>query len=59
MIVERESGSNRDPGSRGTISVGAAPALVFLAFMIAATATIAARAAIVRVAPATAAAYAS
>ena len=59
MIVERESGSNRDPGSRRTISVGAAPALVFLAFMIAATAAIAARAAIVRVAPATAAAYAS
>ena len=59
MIVERGSGSNCDQGSPGTIGGGTAPALVFLAFMIAATATIAERAAIVRVAPATAAAYAS
>ncbi len=59
MIVERGSGSNGDPGSPGTTRAGAAPALVFLAVMIAATAAIAGRAAIVRVAPATATAYAS
>jgi hypothetical protein len=59
MIVERESGSNRDLGPPGATGGGAAPALVFLAFMIAATTMIAARAAIVRAAPATAAAYAS
>ncbi len=59
MIVERGCGSNGDPGSPGTIGAGAATALVFLAVMIAATAGIAGRAAIVRVAPATATAYAS
>jgi hypothetical protein len=58
MIAEHESGSNRRSGSPETIG-GAAAALVFLAFIIAATAAIAARAAIVRLAPATAAAYAS
>jgi hypothetical protein len=59
MNVERGSGSDSDPSSPGTIGGGASPALVFLAFMIAATAAIAGRAAIVRVAPATAAVYAS
>ena len=59
MNVERGSGSNSDPGSPRTIGGGASPAFVFLAVMIAATAAIAGRAAIVRVAPTTAAAYAS
>ena len=59
MNVERGSGSNSDPGSPRSIGGGASPAFVFLAVMIAATAAIAGRAAIVRVAPATAAAYAS
>jgi hypothetical protein len=52
MTVEREFGSDSE-----TIG-GAAPALVVLAFMIAATTAIAARVEIVRVAPATAALYA-
>jgi hypothetical protein len=59
MIVERKSGSDRDPDPTQATGVGVAPALVFLAVMIAATTTIAARATIVRAAPATAAAYAS
>ncbi len=59
MIVERESGSNRDPGHQEAIGGGALPALVCLTLMIAATTTIAARTAIVRAAPATAAVYAS
>ena len=58
MIAMRGSDSSCDPGSRGTIG-RAAPALVFLALLIAATAAIAARSAIVRAAPATAGAYAS
>lgn len=58
MILDHKSGSRRDKRSRETILARAAPALVFLALMIAATTTIAARAAIVSVAPATAAAYA-
>jgi len=59
MILNRQSGLKRDRGFPETIGGGAAPALVFLALMIAATTTIAARAAIVSAAPATAAAYAS
>ena len=58
MVAVRGSGSNCAPGVNGRMG-RAIPALVFLAVMIAATAAIAARAAIVRVAPATAAAYAS
>jgi len=58
MIVMRGSDSSCDPSSRGTIG-GAAPALVFLALMVVATAAIAARSAIVRAAPVTAWAYAS
>jgi Protein of unknown function (DUF3426) len=58
MAPVRGSGSNCAPGVNGGMG-GAIPALVFLAIMIAATGAIAARAAIVRVAPATAAAYAS
>jgi hypothetical protein len=52
MVAVRGSGSNCAPGVNGRMG-RAIPALVFLAVMIAA------RAAIVRVAPATAAAYAS
>jgi hypothetical protein len=50
MIAKREIGSNHDPGSSVTMDGVAAPALVCLALLIAA---------IVSVAPATAAAYAS
>jgi hypothetical protein len=57
MIVAAESGSNRDQGSREKIG-GGAPAVVLLTLLIAATSVIAARAAIVSIAPATAAAYA-
>ena len=59
MIGKRELGSNSYPGWPATIGGGAAPALLFLAFLVAATATIAARATIVSIAPATAAAYAT
>ena len=59
MILVHRSGLKRDRRSPQTIGGGAAPAFVFLALMIAATTTIAARAAIVRAAPATAAVYAS
>ena len=57
MILGRQSGMSREQSSREKIG-RAALALVFLALMIAATTTIAARAAIVSVVPATAAAYA-
>ncbi len=56
MIVDRKSGSRRHRGDE-SLSGATAPAIVVLALMIAAT-TIAARAAIVRVAPATAVVYA-
>ena len=59
MILDRQSGSKRDQGSPETMGRGAAPAFVLLGLMIAATTMIAARAAIVRAAPMTAAAYAS
>jgi hypothetical protein len=59
MIGKRELGSNGYPGSPATIGGEAAPALLLLAFLVAATATIAARATIVSIAPATAAAFAS
>jgi hypothetical protein len=57
MIVDLKSGSSRRLGDE-TLGGAAAPAIVFLALMIAATTTIAARGAIVSAAPATAAAYA-
>jgi hypothetical protein len=59
MILHRQSGSNRDLSSPETTGRGAAPAFVILGLLLAATTTIAARAAIVRAAPATAAAFAS
>jgi hypothetical protein len=59
MISGRQSGMSRDQHSPKTISGGSAPALVFLALMVVAPTAIAARAAIVSVAPATAAAYAA
>jgi hypothetical protein len=59
MNLYRRSGLKRDRRAGETIGSGAAPACVFLALIIAATVVIAARAAIVRAAPATAAAYAS
>ena len=58
MIFVRKSGSNLRQDPRETTAGGAAPTLVFLALMIAATTMVAARASIVSVAPATAAAYA-
>jgi Protein of unknown function (DUF3426) len=57
MIVERGPGSNCDQGSPESIG-GVRPALVVLALIVTATMAIAARAAIVRVAPPTAAVYA-
>jgi hypothetical protein len=59
MISNCQSGLSRDQRSPGTIGAGAAPALITIALMIAATTMIAGRTAIVRVTPATAAAYAS
>ena len=59
MIFDRQSGSKRDQGSPETMGRGAAPAFVLLGLIIAAPTMIAARAAIVRAAPMTAAAYAS
>jgi hypothetical protein len=59
MILDPQFGLKRDQRSPETIDGGAAPVSVFLALMIAATIAIAARAAIVRAAPATASAYAS
>ncbi len=59
MILDRQSGSKRDQGSPETMGRGAAPAFVLLGLIIAAPTMIAARAAIVRAAPMTAAAYAS
>jgi hypothetical protein len=59
MILNRQSGLKRDRGAPETIGGGAAPSLVFLALMLAATTAIAGRAAIVSAAPAAAAAYAS
>jgi hypothetical protein len=59
MIVERELGSVWNQGRRESAGGGTAPALVCLALTIAATTAIAARTPIVRIAPATAAAYAS
>jgi hypothetical protein len=58
MNLYRQSGLKRDHRAGETIGSSAAPACVFLALIIAATVVIAARAAIVRAAPATAAAYA-
>ena len=59
MVVQRKSRPDCDEGACESMVGVAAPALVFLALIIAATATIAARAAIVRAAPWSAAAYAS
>jgi len=58
MTFPRKSGSSRDRAFAKSIG-GAAPAFAVLALMIAASITIAARAAIVSAAPATAAAYAA
>ena len=58
MIGKHKSGSDRARDASRAVGVSVAPALLFLAALIAASTTIAARATIVRAAPTTAAAYA-